>query len=108
MPRVCEPSAIYALQSVGAFYDDLSYLVRTLPGRFELRLLGSFCLCLFVEEDPVSEVDLPCLEFAIMIVLGFPFVVLCFELGNESLFFEVVEVDLAVLSVLHLIIGCHS
>ena len=69
---------------------------------------GSFYLCLFVDEYPVSEVNLPCSEFAIMVELGFPFVVLRFELGDESLFFEVVEVGLAILLVLRLIIGCHS
>ena len=92
MPRISEPSVICTLQFAGDVFDDLSNLIRTFLARFELGWFSSFCLCRFVEEYPVSEVDLPCSEFAIMVELSFSFIVLHFELCDKSLFFEVVEV----------------
>ena len=71
-------------------------------------MLSSFCLCLFVEEDPISEVDLPCSELAVVVELGLPFVVLCSELRDKSFFFKVVEVSSAIVLVLCLVIGGYS
>ena len=71
-------------------------------------MLSSFYLCFLVEEDPVSEVDLPCSEFAVMVELRLPFVVLCSELCDKSLFFKVVEICSAILLVLNLVIGGKS
>ena len=105
MPRICEPSAVCSLKLGCAFFDDLSYLVGTFPTWFELRLLSSFRLCFLLEEYPVSEVDSSYSEFAVMIELGLPLVVLCPELCNKSFFFQVVEVSSAVLLVLCLIVG---
>ena len=108
VPRICEPGAVCSLQLVCAFFDDLSYLVGTFLAWFELRLLSSFCLCFLVEEYPAPEVDLSYTELAIVIKLGLPLVVLCSELCNKSLFFQVVEVSSEVLLVLCLIVGGYS
>ena len=71
-------------------------------------MLGSICLCLLVEEYPVSEVDLPYSELAVVVELGFSLVVLSSELYNKSFFVMIVEVSSAVLLVLCLIVGGYS
>ena len=70
----------------------MSHLVWTFPAQFELGLLCTFCLCLSVKENPVSEIDLSDSKPTVVVELGLAFVVLSFELCNESFFFEVVEV----------------
>ena len=68
----------------------MANFVRTFLARFELGLLGSFSLCFFVEEYPVSEVDLPKSEPTVVVELGLPLVVLGSELCDKSLFFNIV------------------
>ena len=75
---------------------------------FELVLFCAFCLCLSVEEDPVSEVDLSDSELVVVVELGLAFVVLRFELCNESFFFEVIEVSQAALLVLPVVVSGYS
>ena len=65
-------------------------------------------LCFFVEENPVSEVDLSCSEFVVVVEIGLPFIVHCFELHDKSLFFKVVEASSAIVLVLCLVIGGYS
>ena len=56
----------------------------------------------------MSEVDLPCSEFAVMVELGIPFIILCSELYDKSLFLKVVEVGSAILLILCLVISGYS